>query len=263
MAIEHLHDPKTPLTAASSFEDFLSYTQLPEHIAEAPENRRWVGLFALNTYHALIKSERLARQHAANEQLQLRLDEQSLDKKTGCLTADAFEEAVRVRFDGSNKPSYHDVLVVALDLKGMKGANDTFGHDAGDQLLKATGTALHSLTRAGDIVARAGRGADEFSVVMELPIGVKNDEAEAIINERFEKVFGKGYSPPTLRAALNSEQDMLVAARYQIRLCQAPVSSNDIFESLKVADLEMTETANLEATRGLPPRIVDKDIAKS
>src|SRR4051812_24750608 len=55
--------------------------------------------------------------------------------------------------------------VVLLDIDGFQMLNDSFGHDAGDEVLAAVAQRLRGIVRDGDVVARLG--ADEFAVVCE------------------------------------------------------------------------------------------------
>lgn len=43
-----------------------------------------------------------------------------------------------------------------MDLNGLKGINDTLGHDAGDFLIQEAARRIRSCTRATDTVARFG-----------------------------------------------------------------------------------------------------------
>jgi diguanylate cyclase (GGDEF)-like protein/PAS domain S-box-containing protein len=57
------------------------------------------------------------------------------------------------------------LAVLLFDLDGFKQVNDSFGHDAGDQLLHQVGRHLVAITRPSDTVARLG--GDEFALLLE------------------------------------------------------------------------------------------------
>jgi diguanylate cyclase (GGDEF)-like protein len=56
-----------------------------------------------------------------------------------------------------------DVGVLFIDLDGFKRVNDTYGHDAGDEVLLVTAARLRSRCRPQDTVARLG--GDEFAII--------------------------------------------------------------------------------------------------
>lgn len=64
--------------------------------------------------------------------------------------------------------NYHDSAaefgVIYLDLDGFKLVNDTYGHDAGDEVLKQVAERLQSQVRVSDLVARLS--GDEFVILV-------------------------------------------------------------------------------------------------
>lgn len=74
-----------------------------------------------------------------------------------------------------------DLLLLFIDLDGLKGINDTFGHRAGDLALKQTAIVLRQVFRKPDILARIG--GDEFVV---LAVEAQN-EASDILLARLDK----------------------------------------------------------------------------
>jgi diguanylate cyclase (GGDEF)-like protein len=56
------------------------------------------------------------------------------------------------------------LAVVMVDIDYFKRVNDTFGHDAGDLVLRELGTLLRSQVRASDVACRFG--GEEFALVL-------------------------------------------------------------------------------------------------
>jgi diguanylate cyclase (GGDEF)-like protein/PAS domain S-box-containing protein len=74
----------------------------------------------------------------------------------------------RVYFDAEMKrlaaSREFPVSIIVADIDGLKMVNDTYGHDAGDQLIRTVADALVSAFRASDVVSRIG--GDEFAVLL-------------------------------------------------------------------------------------------------
>ncbi|MEC4748842.1 EAL domain-containing protein [Methylomicrobium sp. Wu6] len=88
----------------------------------------------------------------------------SHDPLTGLFNRTEFEQrASRVLASAREDQSEH--VLCYLDLDQFKIINDTCGHSAGDELLRALGTFLKSKLRQRDTLARLG--GDEFALLME------------------------------------------------------------------------------------------------
>ena len=114
-----------------------------------------------------------------SQKLTVQLEYQaSYDELTGLLNRRAFEtELTRAWERGSDgkRPSY----LMFMDLDQFKVVNDTSGHNAGDQLLRAVSEILEDCVRGDDIVARLG--GDEFGIILwECPPDVAQKIAESI-----------------------------------------------------------------------------------
>ncbi|MDT0166064.1 GGDEF domain-containing protein [Actinotalea sp. AC32] len=82
------------------------------------------------------------------------------------------------------------VVVLLCDLDHFKDVNDTYGHSAGDDLLRLVGRRLRSVVRVPDLVARYG--GDEFVVLAE-----HRDEAEvAALVRRLGAAVAETYRLP-------------------------------------------------------------------
>jgi diguanylate cyclase (GGDEF)-like protein len=84
------------------------------------------------------------------------------DELTGLANRRAVMATLDVRLAARQATS-----VIFLDVDGFKAINDTSGHDAGDELLKAFAGRLTSVLREDDVVGRLG--GDEFVILSQPP----------------------------------------------------------------------------------------------
>jgi diguanylate cyclase (GGDEF)-like protein/PAS domain S-box-containing protein len=122
--------------------------------------------------------------HAANEALRHRVLH---DPLTGLPNRLSFVDVLGAALSRS-AVSGSPVGVLFLDLDNFKLINDSLGHHAGDELLRAVAPRLRSHLRPGDIVARFG--GDEFGILVDRLA----DEAEAMaIAKRIAGAFAEPY----------------------------------------------------------------------
>ena len=114
-------------------------------------------------------------------QIQMSLRNPSLtDELTGLHNRRGFLILVEQQLKMSRRAK-KGLLLVFIDLDGLKGINDTFGHQAGDQALIDTARILMTTFRDSDVIARIG--GDEFAI---LAIEARPDHA-AIVLTRLDR----------------------------------------------------------------------------
>jgi len=89
--------------------------------------------------------------------------EARIDALTGLANRRAVEEILAAEISRAERFT-HALAVVLLDLDRFKEINDSFGHAAGDAMLREVSRLLTSLARQGDTVARWG--GEEFVIVL-------------------------------------------------------------------------------------------------
>jgi len=97
------------------------------------------------------------------------------DDLTGLPNRRRFQECLQQSLEDAGRTGQRTGLLI-VDLDDFKQINDTFGHDAGDELLKAFGEQLTDLAYSNGTVARLG--GDEFAVILP-DIRDENDVAVA------------------------------------------------------------------------------------
>ena len=149
----------------------------------------------------------------------------SHDMLTALPNRAAFEEVVgtairRARANGGR------LGLLFVDLDGFKGVNDTYGHAAGDALLRTLGGRIRRCLRSGDSVARVG--GDEFNVLLD-DVGSDNDAARVartLLAEIGEPVDVDGQS---------------IALSASIGISFYPQDASEVDELMTHADMAMYE----------------------
>lgn len=124
--------------------------------------------------------------------------------------------------------------VVVMDLDDFKGINDTFGHEEGDQALKAFAQILLESFRGSDVVARLG--GDEFAVLLS---NTGEPEAQKSLHR--------------LSAALDAYNDQTQRGyrlAYSVGICCEPALDGVVLAEL----LHKADQALYEHKRGRPER---------
>jgi len=114
--------------------------------------------------------------------------------------------------------------VLQLDLDHFKDINDTFGHAAGDHLLKEVAARLQSLLRGTDTVARIG--GDEFAIIL------TSQRTPHQVGRLAEKIVQAARDPVSWQ-----QSELHVGASIGITLC--PSDDEDPEQLLKNADLAL------------------------
>lgn len=107
-----------------------------------------------------------------------------IDALTGIYNARAFGTQYQQAFSQAQR--YERPLgIVMIDSDNLKAINDNFGHEAGNQLLRATVACIQATIRSADIVARVG--GDEFIVLLPETTGDGAAELGERIRRRIEE----------------------------------------------------------------------------
>lgn len=165
------------LTFAVFTMSFPGLVKVDDPFFQASLNRSVRGLIGLvlifNAYtiYQQVTVKRLRREFSRKisemRSLQIRAEEFEhlafFDALTGLANRRMAEE--RLASEAARSARYgHPFTVISFDLDKFKHINDTYGHPAGDQVLKEFASRLGSVIRKSDLAARMG--GDEFLVLL-------------------------------------------------------------------------------------------------
>ena len=134
------------------------------YIPDIESDGRVAGLYGLATDVSTLKN--------VERQLSLLV---RLDVLTGVGNRYSFNETMPLALSRARR-AMTGIALMYLDIDHFKGINDSLGHAAGDEVLKAFAHRLQQSVRVTDTVARLG--GDEFVIILE---GVNNAEEPRIV----------------------------------------------------------------------------------
>ncbi len=143
------------------------------------------------------------------------------DALTELLNRRGFENAANKLWEESvNDGKEHSLLL--LDLDKFKVINDTYGHQAGDEVLKEVALQLRCERRESDVVARLG--GDEFAVLLSYcPLNTAEEVAQRIFNK--------------IKSICISWEGQSLGVGVSIGLAKIDEDSDSIEQVMKKADL--------------------------
>jgi len=155
------------------------------------------------------------------------------DKLTGLHNRLYFED--RIAYDINRGQRYgHMVSLLFIDIDHFKICNDTYGHAAGDSVLRELSSVLRSSVRRTDLVARYG--GEEF--VMILPNTAK--EQAGILAEKIRQVVSTYEF---------THESIKITITVSIGVASYPEDSNDPVGLVKKADYAMYQAKKLGRNR--------------
>lgn len=192
---------------------------------------------ALNTTVAALKERDSTLRQLANH-----------DALTGLINRHRFSELLDAEIEAAVEEKRTSALLF-IDLDQFKYMNDSFGHAAGDRLLKLVAERLVASVRERDIVARFG--GDEFIVLL---MDVSKKEAESICTTLVKRMQDERFIEGTesfdvrcsigvtmIRSARMTAEELLAQA--DMACHHAKTKGRNQFCVYKASDKEMNEIA--------------------
>jgi len=151
------------------------------------------------------------------------------DSATGLASRSLFLNRLEHAFSKSNRQQATGVAVLFIDFDDFKSINDSYGHQAGDEVLKISAERMLAELRSSDTLARIG--GDEYAILLE---DLENDSMTMIISHRILEVMKK---------PINTERGSILVS-VSIGVCLKDEKTETFEDLLKNADHAMYHVKN-------------------
>ncbi len=143
-----------PITGTADFM-YQNITLIP--LTSATGEVEHIGLIVYDVTDMAVGTEALEQANAQLAQLS------RTDRLTGLYNRGFWEECLNAEF-ARYRRTKHPCTLVMFDIDHFKKVNDTYGHQAGDEVIRVTSRTLQDTIRATDIAGRYG--GEEFGIIL-------------------------------------------------------------------------------------------------
>lgn len=249
-AAEQMKRVMTAVVAPEDLQEMLAFTNL-KTVAKRMNGRKIISNEFLSKFHGYTRASFISiesgKDNLCNRVVfvtqvidEEKRREQNLinsvnnDELTGLLNRHAYEQELKLY---KNNAPGSDFVYVSMDVNGLKTANDTLGHEAGDELLQGAAICLEKIFGKYGKIFRTG--GDEFQAI----IFVDSDKLKKI-KEDFEQTIQKWTGKLVT--------ELRISAGYVTKKENPNLS---IVEIIKLADQRMYKEKSLYYTsRGIDRR---------
>lgn len=209
----------------------VQYTEVPQS-----EHNQSISIYPIQqgeTHYALVVINDMSHTHYRENELRsqaVHLERlANFDPLTGLMNRRYFTERLEGFLGHSNR---HDTrfALMFLDLDRFKEVNDSYGHAAGDELLRRVSAQLKKLLRRNDVIGRLG--GDEFVILID---NITREDQPAMVANKLLALFSNTWN------ILGQE----VEVGTSIGIALYPEDSQSTHGLLKQADLAMYSAKQL------------------
>jgi diguanylate cyclase (GGDEF)-like protein len=159
-----------------------------------------------------------------------------IDSLTGLFNYQYLENDIKTKFFRMSNNEIESLSFILLDLDHFKKVNDSYGHQAGNEVLIEVGKRLKNVVKDKGTVARFG--GEEFSILLLN----KNENETYVIAEAIRSSLER--LPFTVRNYMSNEQYMMnLRVTASIGAAVAPLHADDPNDLIRCADRAMYSDA--------------------